>query len=169
MRRSSTKARVLTEPVTLEALALNSVSGTLSDIWHTLVAPETALELDESVYDAGRLGSKRGLGEMQYFLHRLDDGRTFASVLEVIAYDHQRRAQTNLISDLGFDSRSEVIVDSLETGRFRETYRFSRTVPPGTPAQLVSEHERAVKEYAKGVERGITRVFGTSPPSLEME
>lgn len=162
MRRPSRKTRVLNEPMTVEATAINAVVRDLAEVWTTLVEPDTSLELDSTVYAAGRLGSTRGLGEMQYFLHRFEDGRPFVSVLEVTAYQHLQRAVTRTASDTVHESGSEISVESVAMGDLRVTHRFWRTLPPGTMAELVPEHERVLKVYAHELQQGISRLFGGS-------
>jgi hypothetical protein len=148
--------------MTVEATATSVVVGELSETWQTLVEPETSLELDPTVYAAGRLGSTRGLGEIQYFMHRFEDGRTFVSVLEVTAYEHRQRAVARSASDTAYENATEVTVESLVTGDLRVTHRLSRTLPPGTLAGAVSRHERVLKAFAQELHEAVSRLFGVS-------
>ena len=88
-------SRILTDQITVRSSATFVVEGDLSEVWTTLMDPRTELEMDPRIFDAGRMGPTRGLGEIQYALYRRDEGGS-ARITghEVIEYEHERRALT---------------------------------------------------------------------------
>lgn len=157
-------SRILTDQITVRSSATFVVEGDLSEVWTTLMDPRTELEMDPRIFDAGRMGPTRGLGEIQYALYRRDEGGS-ARITghEVIEYEHERRALTQGMTYVGHHTRTETVVESDGPGRVRISLQWWRGFPEGTPAREVLRAYRARKESVDSSVRRYARVLTLVP------
>ena len=159
MRTRRVFERILSDQYLVKQSTSLVVTGDLASVWSRLEDPQTSVETDPTVLSAGRLGSARGLGEIQTFLHRRESGNKLLSAHEIIEYEPERRALAQGLAYLGHFTRAETAVEPLGEGSVRITLHWWLGFPAGTPVRQVREAERASAEYADSTARAYARFF----------
>jgi hypothetical protein len=151
---------LLAADVTLRSRTAGRIKGPALDVWERIEAPETQLLMDPQTVLAGRLpGTGRGVGEVQYYLREVD-GRRDLTAIEIVAYEHGRRAVTETISHPDLRLRTTTLLEDSGDGYVRLTHEWSLDLPRGTDATFAEGLRVYLDECAEHTATQVRRAFG---------
>ncbi|KQX75344.1 hypothetical protein [Aeromicrobium sp. Root472D3] len=150
---------LLAEDVTVSSRTTGLFTGPAMEVWDRIEAPETQVLMSPETVLAGRLpGTGRGVGEIQYYVREVDHRRDLVAI-EILEYEHGRRAVTETITHPDVRLRTTTLLESAGDDRVRLTHEWSIILPAGTDAAHAEAMNAYVDACAEHTATTLRRVF----------
>jgi hypothetical protein len=140
--------RTIAEPVQVKETASVTLPQSAPATWSFMWNPASSVKLFETTEMGVTLpGSPQGVGEIQVFVERTENGKV-ASLHEVVELDPGRRAVTRSLVP-GYPYRSVLTIEPLGPDACLLTQEFRADLPAGLPVWTVREVRDGFKDVLR--------------------